>query len=149
MSEFLTEDSEKSTERGVVFMSAVSEASYLLRRAAEPRPVGDSIKQAITRAARRCGLAPSRVEDIWRGEARLVRAEEMDAIRRAAAKSPSAQEAEARDELIELRGRIARLEELLMASDQDFHRPSLAALRDQAGEAGGEMGAPGRPMDRK
>lgn len=32
-------------------MSSIAEASDLIRRAAEPRPVGDSVKAAISRAA--------------------------------------------------------------------------------------------------
>lgn len=70
-------------------MKTVEEAATLLRQIAEPRPVGDTVKTAITRAARRVSpfldqaLSYSRAEDIWRREARRIRVDEMDAIRAA------------------------------------------------------------------
>lgn len=105
-------------------MSACAEAASLLRSVAEPRPVGDTIKEAINRAARRVGLRPSRAEDIWRGEARSIRAEEMDAIRRAAENKLVR---EARHEFSELALRLARVEALLV-QDADFMRPHADAL---------------------
>lgn len=63
-------------------MNAVSEASIRLRRIAEPRPVGDTVKEAINRSARRVskflrqsGFGPmtaTRAEDLWRQEAPLT-----------------------------------------------------------------------------
>jgi len=145
MSEFPSENQENRTECGVVFMSAVAEASHLLRRVAEPRPIGDSVKQAIARAARRCGLSFTRTEDLWRQEARRVDAEEMDRIRRAANKHNAAQEAKARDELSELRDRLARLEARLLSTDEDFHRPDVDALGELVRRSGGMD----RALDRK
>lgn len=127
-------------------MTAVAEASRLLREVAAPVPAGDSVKAAIGRAASRVGkrIAPhfaarwhaSRAEDIWRGEARGVWAEEMDAIRKAAdAKAAE----EARSELAELDARLARIEALLV-QDEDFHRPQVDAARAVARR-------PDRPMD--
>ncbi len=119
-------------------MSAVAEASTLLRDIAEPRPVGDSVKLAIGRSARRVSLflpqpmAFGRAEDIWRREARAIRAEEMDAIRKAAKADRLAQEA--KNEFTELKARIARLEAALRIQDEDFHSPSLDALGRVAGE---------------
>lgn len=141
MSEMRTEKSE------VVSMSAVAEASALLRRIAEPRPVGDSVKAAITRACRRVARhIPShwtrwhvgRAEDIWHRQAHGVWAEELDAIR-AAADARILQEA--RNERAALRARLARLEAALRISDEDFHRPELDAL-------GSVAGGPDRPLDR-
>jgi hypothetical protein len=115
---------EKSVNRAEVFlMSAVAEAACLLRQLAEPRPVGDTIKAAINRAARRVRLSPGRTEDIWRQEARAVRAEEMDAIRRAVTE-------EARSEYKRLVNRIASIEATLREGDQDFHCFDRDALRD-------------------
>jgi hypothetical protein len=115
---------EKSGKRSEVFlMSAVAEASHLLRQLAEPRPVGDTIKAAINRAARRVKIKVGRVEDIWRQEARAVRAEEMDAIRRAVME-------EARLEYSRLVNRIASIEATLRESDPDFHRPQADALHE-------------------
>lgn len=87
MSGFHTEGSEKSSEARR--MTTVQQASLLLQQIAEPRPVGDTVKAAITRAARAVSavmkepMRYGRCEDIWRGEARRIDAAEMDAIREA------------------------------------------------------------------
>ena len=136
MREFRPENSEKSTEYGVSFMTAVAEAGFLLRRIAEPRPVCDSVKAAITRAARAVGLPFGRAEDIWRGEARTVRAEEMDAIRRAASRKNK--EKADRDEYAVLMERLSFLEDRLEQIDPDFHRPAVAGLRALSAPMGGK-----------
>lgn len=132
--------SAKSTENEVFLMSAVAEASVLLRKVAEPCPAGDSVKAAINRAARRVArfIPPhwaarwhyGRAEDIWRQEARGVWAEEMDAIRRAADARVAA---EARDEHAALMARIARLETAMGLSDAEFAGPQIDALRAATG----------------
>ena len=130
----------------IISMTAVAEAARLLRDVAGPAPVGDSKKAAISRAASRVAKHipayfavrwhAGRAEDIWRGEARGVWAEEMDAIRRAAdAKAAE----EARSELTELDARLARLEALLV-QDEEFHRPQVDAVRAVARR-------PDRPVD--
>lgn len=108
-------------------MSAVAEASSLLREVAEPRPVGDTVKEAINRAARRVSkfasrpISASRVEDIWRQEARAVRAEEMDAIRKAAEARQQRQiEQEDRNEHTRLLQRLAFLEQRMATIDPGF-----------------------------
>lgn len=126
-------------------MSAVAEAAVLLKEIAEPRPAGDTVKGAINRAARRVSkfmlspMRPGRAEDIWRQEARAIRAEEMDAIRRAA-KADRLKE-EAKDELAKIDARIARLEALLV-QDEDFYRGQVdaerSALRRLRGSVDGE-----------
>jgi len=137
---------EKLETAEIINMTAVAEASRLLREVAEPVPAGDSVKAAIGRAARRVEkhIPPhfasrwhaGRAEDIWRGEARGVWAEEMDAIRRAAdAKAAE----EARNELAELDARLARVEALLI-QDEDFNRFQVDALRAASRR-------PHRPMD--
>jgi hypothetical protein len=68
-----------------------------------------------------------RAEDIWRKEARAIRAEEMDALRRA-----SKREQETRDEAQALEARLARIEAALVAIDPDFHRDAIDALRRAA-----------------
>ena len=127
MSEKRTENSEFHPECEVLFMSAVAEASSLLREIAEPRPIGDTVKAAITRAARRVGLRAGRVEDIWRQEARAIRAEEMDAIRRAVTNRKHMEEARA--EALSFSQRLERLERQYLVSDEDFHSPQIDALR--------------------
>lgn len=136
----------RSNSAEIISMTAVAEAGRLLREVAEPVPAGDSVKAAIGRAARRVEKHipahfasrwhAGRAEDIWRGEARGVWAEEMDAIRMAA----DAQAAEeARSELAELDARLARLEALLV-QDEEFHRPQVDAVRSMARR-------PDRPVD--
>lgn len=140
--------SAKSSNKEVFLMSAVAEASTLLRSVAEPCPAGDSVKAAINRAAKRVAkfIPPhwssrwhvGRAEDIWRQEARGVWAEEMDAIRRAA-DAKVAQEA--RNEFRELNAKIARLEAAMGISDEDFTRPQADAWR-------ASLGPSHRPVDR-
>jgi hypothetical protein len=98
----------------------------MLKELAEPWAVGDRIKAAIERAARRAGLSYWRAFDIWYGKARRIEeaerariAEAVDQKRRAAA----------RHELHELRLRIAKLEALFAGADRP--RPSRAADRDR------------------
>jgi hypothetical protein len=143
VSEKFTGNSDKDTEgSGVAFMSAVVEASTLLKRAAEPRPVGDNIKAAISRAADRVtkfmppkkAMTFSRAEDIWRQEARTIKSEEMDAIR-CAAKAQKELLNAARDEWRLLDERIKRIEQALLVSDPDFARPHVDALRAATGRA--------------
>jgi len=124
-------------------MSSIAEASILLRQVAEPRPVGDTVKAAITRASRRVSrflmqpMTSGRAEDIWRRQARLIRAEEMDAIRKAAGTDREVQEA--KNVLAEIDARIARLEALLI-QDADFHS-------DQVAQARKALGNMDRPLD--
>jgi len=87
----LTEGSEKPSEG--LRMTHVNQASRMLMDLAEPRPVGDTVKAAITRAARAVSavlrdarqepMTYGRCEDLWRREARRIDAAEMDAIRAA------------------------------------------------------------------
>lgn len=141
MSEKFPKDSDFRSSCEVVFMTAVAEASSLLKTIAEPRPIGDTVKAAIRRAAKQAGLTFGRAEDIWRQEARAIRAEEMDAIRRAAAR-PDVEEARAEYQTTQsMLARIAALEAALRVRDQDFHSQEIAAL----GELSGRVG---RPVDR-
>lgn len=87
MQEKPSEGSEKYSEGSR--MTTVDQAAALMRDIAEPAPVGDSVKAAITRAARAVSaflqepMSYGRAEDIWRREARRIDASEMDAIRAA------------------------------------------------------------------
>jgi hypothetical protein len=122
MSDFPLEQSE---------MSSVAEASKLVRRVAEPRSVGDSVKAAIARAARRIGFHHSRTKDIWYAHARRIDAYEMDRLREEAGR------VEARIAVAHLLG----LRNSLAATDPNFHRPQIAAL-DDALRALGSEGCP-------
>lgn len=94
-------------------MNVLSEASLLVRRVAEPRKVGDSVKAAIGRAASRLGFRFNRTRDIWYGRARRIDASEMDALRLEAVKQAETYE------------RIARAME---STDPDFYQQDIAAL---------------------
>lgn len=144
---FNTERSEKRAENTERKMSAVMEAAGTLDVMFGRRPEEAITKAMLLRAFRainpfyvqRVGdsMTFSRIEDLWRKEARRVDAEEMDAIRdareaqkaaslRAAIARPDAREA--RDELAELRARLGRIEAALRVSDPQFHRPTLDVL---------------------
>ncbi len=124
-------------------MSSAMEASALIKRAAEPAPIGDKVKAAIARACRAVShellaggfqpMAYGRARRIWKCEARRIDAEEMDALRRAA--KDKALIGDARAEYKALLDRIAACEQALRVSDADFHRPSLDALDDAARSA--------------
>jgi hypothetical protein len=73
------------------FASSIEEARALIRQCAEPRKVGELVKEAIFRASRRLEMPVSRARDIWYGDARRIDAHEMDRLRRAAAEAELAQ----------------------------------------------------------
>jgi hypothetical protein len=104
MSEFSSESSE---------MSPVSEAAILIRRVAEPRPVGDKVKAAIRRAAQALGFSFSRAKDIWYEDARRIDASEMDALREQA-------------------GIYEAVAAKLRHQDEDFHRTQADAYEHYA-----------------
>lgn len=101
-----------------------------------------NVKGAIERAARRIGLSYWRTFDIWYGKARRIEPAERAAI--ATALDRKRQEA-ARNELHELRVRLARLEALLAQTDESFHRPEIDAARAMGGTLGHGPARPKRP----
>ena len=104
-----------NSEKRVSVMSASLEASELLKRLAEPAPVGAHIETLIRSVARKVGLSFSRAKALWYREAAVVRSEEMDALR-AAARARSEAEGVVRQEYQELISRIEQLERRLDAS---------------------------------
>ena len=97
----------------------MSDPVKMLRELAEPWAGGEKVKVAIDRAARLAGLKYWRAFDIWYGKARCVQDFEVEAISSALERK---RELEARNELQNLRTRLARLESLLVQRDEDFHR---------------------------
>lgn len=77
-----------------------------------------------------------RARALWEGAVRRVDAEESAVLHQAAIE-------EAKREQRELRDRLARLDEQLAVVDEEFHGPSLAALRGQMRLTGGAA-YPGR-----
>ena len=124
---------QNSENMRVVSMNPTVEASELIRRAAEPRPVGDSVKAAITRAARRVGLGYERAKAIWYAEARRVDASEMDRLRAVAAERARRQEEAGIDAHRELVDRITAIEARLAALDADISGRGSAAGRLRCG----------------
>lgn len=110
-------------------VSAIAiETAKALRRLAEPRPVGDRVKAAIGRAARKAGLSYWRTFDLWYAKAHRIDAVEVERIRaaeRATAKG-------AAHELYDLASQIEVLAERLASVDADFSQPHVDALRDIA-----------------
>lgn len=97
-----------------------------LKELAEPRPAGEPVKRAIERAARLTSFAYWRTFDFWYAKARRIEQSELDAI---TAALQHKREHDARNELHDLKMRIAKLEARLAAGDTDFYRPRVGAVR--------------------
>jgi hypothetical protein len=111
MSGTLPGDPSERSEFASEISDAIAEARCLIKQCAEPRPVGDSVKAAIGRAARRLGWSYSRAKDVWYGGARRIDVAEMDRLR-SSAEDQKNNEAIA-DEIDRLRARLSRLERQL------------------------------------
>ena len=98
-----------------------------LKELALPCPLGDRVKSAIDRASRASGIPYARAREIWYGNNRRIEAHEAEKVEQALHRKRTR---EARNELHELKTRIARLESLLSSTDPDFHSEALAALRN-------------------
>ena len=118
-------------------MSPACEAHRLIATIVGPQEIGGRIKTALGMVARRTGLPERRVRGLWHKEARAIRADELDALRRAAR---AEQKAEIDAEISELRARLARLEETLAVA-------AAYAGRAPSQEVRGPMGGL-RGMDR-
>jgi len=117
-----------------------------LRELSEPWPSGSRVKAAIDRASKAAGITYWRAFDIWYGKARRIEPFEHAAV--AAALDRKRKEA-ARNELHELRTRLLRLESLLVQTDPDFHRASLAANSQHLRALGGASGPAHSARDRR
>lgn len=98
-----------------------------LKELSQPQDRGEKIVMIIERTARLAGLSYSRCYEMYYGRARRIEAEEVarisDALKQKHAR-------ETRNELQELRLRLARIESLLVLSDPDFHREKLDPPRN-------------------
>jgi len=97
-----------------------------LKELAEPRPVGDTIPQAIVRACRATGIEYARAFNIWYRRARRIDAHEAQAIQAALDQK---REEKARNELHDLRTRLLKIESRLAAENADQNRQSLRLVR--------------------
>jgi hypothetical protein len=111
----------------------VANASQLLQELSLPQDRGETIKEIITRTARAAQLAYWRTFDLWYEKARRVEPEEIERIIEALRLK---NEKAAKNELHELKFRLARLEATLASGDADFHRPSIDFARDTMRRAG-------------
>jgi hypothetical protein len=107
------------------------ETAQALRQLAEPSPVGDRIKCAIGRAARRAGLSYWRTYDLWYGKARRVDAIEVAKIKAARV---GRSQGDAR-EYFEWARTLDALAERASRVDEEFARPYADAMRDLARNA--------------
>ncbi len=114
-----------------------TEAHNLVRYiAGEPyRPVKAALARATIRLSAYLSISDRRVKDLWYGEARLIRAEEMDALRLAAEDVRRKIEA-GRDALRGLAGVYRNAAERLRAIDPAFHGVEIARLERLASEVG-------------
>jgi len=100
------------------YASPLEEAQSLVHRCAEPRPVGDSVKAAINRAARRLGFNYSRTKDLWYGDAGRIDAREMDRLRQVAEQT----------ELANAVGCVELVRKKMLASPSSSYREVAAGL---------------------
>lgn len=122
--------------------SPISVGSELLKELSRPWLETEWLKRRIERAARSAGMTYWRAFDVWYCKARRIEQFELDQIREAV---KAKREREAKNELHDLKLRLARLEASLAAGDADFHRPSI----DYAGELVRQIGGMDRAMARK
>src|SRR5262245_6537649 len=106
--------------------NVVSDLADALKELSQPWEMGDRMKAAIGRAAKRAGLSYSRCFEIWYGRARRIEPAEVDAIQQAVREK---RREAARNELHELRTRLARLEALMARDDSGFDRARPALVR--------------------
>jgi hypothetical protein len=132
VSENLTEFSVNRTATKVSSMSGVVQASALLDKLSEPWPPRSSFKDAITRVTQAINkvskargilsepIKHSRVEDLWRKQARRIDAEEMDAIRAALVAAKAG----------DLINQLEDLERTLVVVDPEYFGPAVQVLRE-------------------
>lgn len=119
----------------------MSETAKWLQELAEPRLGGEKVYVAIERAAKLAGFAYWRAREIWYSKARQIETFEIDQIADAIKEK---NERDARNELRDLKARIARMESLLAQGDKNFHSPSINHARELVRQLGG----PYRPLAR-
>jgi hypothetical protein len=111
------------------------DAALMLRELSQPWASGERIKSVLDRTSRLARLTYWRTYDIWYGKARRIEQHEIEQIAEALRIK---NEKAARNELHELKLRLARLEASLSAGDADFHSPSIDYARDHVRGPGGK-----------
>ena len=114
--------SEKPSEKSEMF--SVEFVQDALRTRIAPPDVGQSVAERIRYAARRLGWSYSRTKDAWYADPRIsIKADEVRKIEEATGARYG------REELRTVEDLISRADALLDGSDEDYHRPFIAALR--------------------
>ncbi len=108
--------------------------SKMVKELSEPWSSGELVKVAIGRAAKLSGLTYWRVFDIWYRKARKVEDYEIQKIQEALRIK---NEKAARNELHDLKLRLAKLEAALAAGDAEFYSPHIDAYRAMGAAIGG------------
>lgn len=111
----------------------MSDAALMLRELSYPWEPGEKIKSVIDRTSRMCRLTYWRTFDIWYRKARRVEPYEIAQIAEALRIK---NEKAAKNELHDLKLRLARLEASLAAGDADFHSPTIDFVRETMRRAG-------------
>jgi hypothetical protein len=106
--------------------SVLSEARGHVAALIGPQAPGAKLKASWPRLARLLGTTERRVRAIWNGEARAIRADEMDTLREAVARKNVANVA-----LIDA-ARLETAATALAQVDPDFHRQDIELYRDLA-----------------
>jgi hypothetical protein len=99
-----------------------------LRELSKPHGDGEKIPSIIERTARLAGLCYSRCYEIYYRRARDIKPAEIERISAALERKTRL---DTRNELSELRLRLARLESILVLSDAEFHRETIDVTRAQ------------------
>ncbi len=105
----------------------------LLKELAAPISREEKIEAAISRAAKLSGLSYNRVFNIWYGKAKWGDAHEHDSVVKAVDEK---RRREARNELHEIKTRVAIMESRLNQMDADFYRETIDRLRVSLRPAG-------------
>ncbi len=115
-------------------MNACTEAHQLIREVAgmPATPVRDALQRAVSRLSPYLHISVGRVENIYYREARLIRAEEIDALRLAAAEQRRKLEA-GRAQVRQIATLFRQAAERLRHLDEDYHRDEIARLEREAG----------------
>jgi hypothetical protein len=110
------------------------DAAAMLRELSLPWAAGERVKSVLDRTSRLARLTYWRTYDIWYGKARRIEPHEIEQIAEALRIK---NEKAARNELHELKLRLATLESRLLSGDTDFHSPYLDGVRAQTAHMGG------------
>ncbi len=128
--------SEKTEQKFRRFPMAIGTEAYTLIHeiGGGIRPIKTAIWQVYRLLSAHVPTSVSRVKDLWYGDQRVVvRADEMDALRRVAADIRH-QKSEAKNVLGQLADTYRAAAERLRALDPDYHQFEIARLERLAGE---------------